>query len=243
MDGASNDGSKELIESNSSKIAYWQSCPDGGPSNALRDAVEKCNGEFLVYINSDDMLLPGALESMNHYLDQYPHADVLYGHGITLFQQDRAVRKIYSDRWGTRAYAKGLVSIFQQSCALRIDAVRRAGNFDANNRTCWDGELLFRMGQKGCRFVRVNDFFGLFRIHEQSITGSQNTSDQYLQDRARMASEAGVERFIRGGYYSSLLKTLRDPVLMARKAIDRVGSSGAPVIRGTDIRVWLETRQ
>lgn len=239
MDGGSTDGSKEIIESYASRLSYWQSCPDGGPSTALRSAVDLCKGEYLVYINSDDVLLPGALHSMANCLDRDKDIDVLYGHGISMDERDQSFTRVYSDLWGTKAYARGLVSIFQQSCALRLAAVRNAGNFNSENTTCWDGELLFQMGRTGSKFQRVDDFFGMFRIHEGSITGSQNTSDRYVQYRSELAAQVGVTKTHRGGPYSSMLKTMRDPSLMIRKACHSVMPERNVIVRGVDVKTLL----
>ena len=235
MDGGSSDDSKALIESHSEELAYWQSCSDGGPSNALKTAVEKCHGDFLVYINSDDMLLPGALETLDARLNEYPKVDVLYGHGVSFDERQNRLYKVFSDRWGTKAYARGLVSIFQQSCALRLDSIRRAGNFNPQNRTCWDGELLFQIGRQNGRFQRIDDFIGLFRIHQASITGSQDTSDQYVRDRAELARLVGVDKTLRGGSKSTLLKSLRDPTLMLTKLQQQLFGSSQIIIRGSDV--------
>lgn len=236
MDGGSTDGSVELIEQIQDRLAFWQSCPDGGPSNALRSAVDHCKGRYLVYINSDDLLLPGAMRTLANYIGKYPDADVIYGHGVTFNETDGSITMVYSDRWGTRAFAKGLVSIFQQSCVHKLSAVREAGNFNPENRTCWDGELLFQMGRNGATFKRIDEVIGMFRIHEDSITGSQQTSDRYLQDRKEMAARVGVRTPLRGGLQSSILKLLRDPKLMVRKCRSRWVGPKELVVRGIDVR-------
>ena len=61
MDGGSTDGSRELIEAHSSRLAFWRSEPDGGQAAALNRAFARCTGDVLCWLNGDDFLLPQAL--------------------------------------------------------------------------------------------------------------------------------------------------------------------------------------
>lgn len=56
VDGASTDGSKELIELHDKYISYWVSEPDKGIYNAMNKGVMMANGEFLLFLNSGDYL-------------------------------------------------------------------------------------------------------------------------------------------------------------------------------------------
>ena len=56
IDGGSTDGSKELIEENSSKLAYWVSEPDCGVYQAMNKGITKASGEYLLFLNSGDYL-------------------------------------------------------------------------------------------------------------------------------------------------------------------------------------------
>lgn len=56
IDGGSNDGSKEIILENESKITHWISEPDKGIYNAMNKGILKAKGEFILFINSGDIL-------------------------------------------------------------------------------------------------------------------------------------------------------------------------------------------
>ena len=78
IDGASTDGSKELIERYSDKINYWVSEPDTGVYNAMNKAIKVANGDFVIFMNSGDTFYENSiLEKVNPLLtDQY---DIYYG--------------------------------------------------------------------------------------------------------------------------------------------------------------------
>src|SRR5271157_3495375 len=64
MDGGSTDGSIDIIKKYSSSLTYWASGPDGGQSRAIMIGFGKAQGTILGYVNSDDILLPGALTAV-----------------------------------------------------------------------------------------------------------------------------------------------------------------------------------
>ena len=62
IDGGSTDGSVEIIRKYSDEIDYWISEPDSGQSAAINKGFARATGELGTWINSDDVLIPGALQ-------------------------------------------------------------------------------------------------------------------------------------------------------------------------------------
>lgn len=56
IDGASNDGSKGVIQEYQQYVDYWCSEKDSGIYNAMNKGVEKASGEYLLFLNSGDVL-------------------------------------------------------------------------------------------------------------------------------------------------------------------------------------------
>src|SRR5690606_22659070 len=56
IDGGSTDSSVEIIRKYESKLFYWTSEPDDGMYFALSKGFEKCTGEIMGWLNSDDLL-------------------------------------------------------------------------------------------------------------------------------------------------------------------------------------------
>jgi len=57
IDGASTDGSVDVIKQYADKIDYWVSEPDKGIYNAMNKGILKANGEYLLLLNSGDWLV------------------------------------------------------------------------------------------------------------------------------------------------------------------------------------------
>lgn len=62
LDGASTDGTVDLIQSLAQQIDYFASEPDRGLYDALNKAIELARGQLICVLNSDDWLEPEAAE-------------------------------------------------------------------------------------------------------------------------------------------------------------------------------------
>lgn len=57
IDGASTDGSAEVIQKNKNKIHYWVSEPDSGIYNAMNKGIYASQGEYCYFLNSGDVFV------------------------------------------------------------------------------------------------------------------------------------------------------------------------------------------
>lgn len=80
IDGRSTDGSKEIIEKNASKLAYWVSEKDTGIYNAMNKGIVKSKGEYLLFLNSGDYLFNE--NTLTEFFENGSHADIIYGNAI-----------------------------------------------------------------------------------------------------------------------------------------------------------------
>jgi len=72
IDGGSTDNTVEILKRYSDRIAYWVSEPDAGQAAALNKGFEYATGDIMCYLNSDDLLLPGALCSVSNFFEANP---------------------------------------------------------------------------------------------------------------------------------------------------------------------------
>jgi glycosyltransferase involved in cell wall biosynthesis len=72
IDGGSTDKSLKIIKKYSSKLHYWQSKKDKGQSDAINQGFNRSSGEIMLWINSDDVLLPGSLYFIASVFSAFP---------------------------------------------------------------------------------------------------------------------------------------------------------------------------
>ena len=64
MDGGSTDESKEIIKKYADDLYYWVSEKDSGQANAINSGFKISTGEILMWLNSDDILMPNILHKV-----------------------------------------------------------------------------------------------------------------------------------------------------------------------------------
>ena len=62
MDGGSTDETPEILARYANLLAHVESAKDGGQADAVARGFKHTRGEIMAYLNSDDVLAPGALE-------------------------------------------------------------------------------------------------------------------------------------------------------------------------------------
>ncbi len=78
MDGGSTDETLSILAEFAERIS-WRSEADRGQSQAVNNGWRLASGEVLGWINSDDLLLPGALQTVADYFQNHLEAQWLYG--------------------------------------------------------------------------------------------------------------------------------------------------------------------
>ena len=186
VDPGSNDGSREIIERYRSRIDKIIFEPDDGPADGLNKGFAYASGEICGYINSDDAYLPDAISQVVDAFSRMPKADVICGHGYMVDTDNNILYKLYSTPFSLRRYVYGGVTIVQQSTFFKRSMFVTGVQFNKENRTCWDGELMLDFGLQKRNFKVVREFWSLFRVHDSSISGSGRLTEQYLMDSERL---------------------------------------------------------
>lgn len=179
VDPGSTDGSRDIIARHRDRITKAIFEPDKGPSDGLNKGFAAASGGIFGYLNSDDMLLPGALARVADAFRKYPDADLVYGHGYVIDRAGQIVRRCRSDRFSLRRSAYGNSVIMQQAAFWRREAFAAVGGFNGQNRLSWDGEFWIDLALAGKRFRRMDEYWASFRTHDESITHNFHSGRAY----------------------------------------------------------------
>jgi len=215
VDPGSTDGSRALIESYGSRISQTVFEPDRGGADGLNKGFAVATGEVFGFINSDDEFLPGALRRAAAELKRQPESDFVSGCGYFVDEQGARLQRVIPTRLTLSDYLHGSATVFQQGTFFRRHCFERAGGFNPDNRTSWDGELFLDFLRHGCRHSVIYHDLALFRIHSQSITGSGRLKEQYREDiermfvKARGRARSPTDRWIGAAYRAT--KAIRHP--------------------------------
>lgn len=171
VDGGSTDGSAAIIEAHANKLVWWCSEKDRGQSHAINKGLQQATGEVFGWLNSDDLLLPGALRAVGEAFEKDP-ALIVFG-GRRLFRSPDGVDTPSPlDDAADQERLFTAPCINQQSTFYRMDAVRAVGGVDEHLHFTMDLELwwriLFAYGTGHLRFIPED--LAVFRFHADSKT-------------------------------------------------------------------------
>ena len=79
VDDGSTDSSVSIVESISDSRIRLIRQKNGGPSNARNTGARNSRGEWILFLDADDELLPGALECFYYNIENIPSADMFLG--------------------------------------------------------------------------------------------------------------------------------------------------------------------
>ncbi len=152
VDGGSTDGTVEIIKEHSKNIAHWESEPDRGIAHAWNKALKYANGEWILFLGSDDYFIKLMVleEFINKIADQsITNKRVVYG----------TVKKVLP--CGEYLNAQGMdwpviksqffsekMMIPHPACFTHYSVFLEYGNFDENFSIAVDYEFLLRVLKK-----------------------------------------------------------------------------------------------
>jgi len=170
QDGGSSDGTLDVLHRFDSLLTRWASERDDGQADAINRGFHGSTGEVMAWVNSDDLLLPGALASVARFLVEHPEIDVVYGYRLTIDEDDARIgtwiTPPHDDRVLTFADFVPQETLFWRRRVW--DAV--GGRVDPGFEYALDWDLLLRFHEAGARMARLPRFIGAFRVHDEQKT-------------------------------------------------------------------------
>lgn len=163
--------------------------PHSGVSSTRNAACRHASGDFVLFLDADDLLLPGKLEALGRLGRERPDLDVL-------------ATDLWFERDGRRSGRFGEANAFPpdedqrrtilERCFVAQPAIRRSrllalGGFDESLRTGEDWDCVLRLVLGGSLAGFDDAPLGVYRIHGGSLTSSRADT---FRDRARVLEKA-----------------------------------------------------
>lgn len=220
VDGGSQDETVSILQKYSGKISSWVSEPDQGQYDAIQKGLDKSTGDILCWLNSDDMLLPEALDLVASIFHQLPEVEW--------------ISTLKPGTWDANGFFMGHNHIpgFSKQAFMDgyyLPGTLRRGNFIQQESTFWRRSLWERSGAKipqsfdlagdfalWSRFYNYAELYGVdyplagFRI----VQGQKSEAIEKYINEARLVYD-DIDRepgaiFLRYARYS---KVFRAPVI------------------------------
>jgi glycosyltransferase involved in cell wall biosynthesis len=190
QDGASTDGTPEILASYGDRVA-WMSQADGGQAQAVNRAVARAGGEVIAWINSDDCwAAPGCLAGAVAAFED-PEVDLVFGDGLVV---DAAGAPIRPYRNRAFASARDLllspIGPAQPATLFRRRLFLEAGGLREDLHLTLDYELWLRLLPRARRTVRLPETLAWMTFHP----GAKSTAQMGAQiaELGRVKREAAA---------------------------------------------------
>lgn len=173
IDGGSTDDSAKIIARYSKYLAYHTSEKDNGQAAAINKGLRRMTGDFFNWINSDDLLEPGALDCIAELSKQHPDAKLLIG-ATRFFGGDNGLRKSGRIVFDDAETTIGFGHMNQPGMFYRSDALRAMGELREELYACMDLDwwirylLLFGTAN----IAQTEQTVAAFRLHDAAKTSS-----------------------------------------------------------------------
>ncbi|MEJ1932794.1 glycosyltransferase [Nostoc sp. NIES-2111] len=193
VDDGSSDRSVDVIRSFGSKVTLIQQ-KNQGPGAARNAGLAVATGDYIQFMDSDDLASRNKLESQVAILER-EGADIVYSpwakvriNGTHLEFEDDILQTqpIPSSKSMLEWFLSGW-SIVLQSCLFRRTVLDKAGQFQLNLISWEDGEYFVRLLLQNPRIVFTPDCLTLYRLHNTGKLTEQGSSvRRRLNDQAKV---------------------------------------------------------
>lgn len=172
IDGGSTDGTVEIIKKYEKHLTSWVSERDRGQSHAINKGIARCTGDIFNWINSDDLLMPGALWAVAKAWQKKPGRIISggaeYFNDAGVFAEGKAsgqTLRNFVRFWEAEGFGWA-----QQSTFVPLRDVKTIGGVREDLTYCMDYHMMVRLLQGGTGVEYVDAVLARFRFHAASKT-------------------------------------------------------------------------
>jgi glycosyltransferase involved in cell wall biosynthesis len=173
MDGGSTDESVAILRSYGDKLK-WVSEPDNGQTHAINKGFARTTGAIRGYLNSDDTLLPGAVEKVVNYFLAHSACDTVYGKAHLTDAEDKVLGDYNTADYSFQRLLEDCC-ICQPAAFWRASIAERVGPFDESLHLSMDYDYWMRIDLLGGRIEHLHDYLACSRVHDATKTMTQRT--------------------------------------------------------------------
>lgn len=175
VDDGSTDNTREIVNGfGDSRVRYIHKQNAGLPAGR-NTAIAHARGEYVAFLDDDDLSLPHQLAVQTAFIDEHPGCDwVSTGYRLVDWQG-----KLLMEATGWNDYPQLNTKTWLFSCPtcpsavmVRREWLERVGGFDPLQKLSEDWDLWLRLAHAGCQMDWVREVACIYRIHRTNMTRS-----------------------------------------------------------------------
>ena len=154
LDAGSTDGSRELIESRRSQLAFWRSRPDDGQAAAINEGIsvlcsaDRNEVDAVGWLNADDFFLEQGVDRLWRALSEHPDWVAVSARGVLVDESGSSIGEVATKQFARAHFARAC-TICQPATLVRRSAWDRVGGLNGSLEMCFDYDLWWRLSRLG----------------------------------------------------------------------------------------------
>jgi glycosyltransferase involved in cell wall biosynthesis len=195
-DGGSTDDTVDILRSYGDRLR-WYSGRDDGQVDAINKGLRAATGDIVGWLNSDDVLAPGALQRVSEAFEAYPRLEWVHGRCDIIDAEDRLIRRWISayKHWCSLHYSYSRLLteniISQMTVYWRRSVLEEIGYVDPRLKLAFDYDLWLRLARRGDP-IYIPERQASFRSYETNK--SANLFEEQFREDYAIAQRHAPER-------------------------------------------------
>ena len=166
VDGASTDGSVEIIKKYESRFAWWVSEKDCGQADAINKGIARATGDIVAWLNSDDYYLQGAVSAAVKVFEEHPDVVLVYGNMLAVDEDGRTFNTLNYKQLTIEDLLCFQI-IGQPAVFMRRFALQKTNGLDSTFHFLLDHLLWIQIAQQG-KILHADQTWSAARYHAEA---------------------------------------------------------------------------
>jgi GT2 family glycosyltransferase len=166
VDGASNDGSVDIIKKYENRLAFWISEKDKGQADAINKGFARAKGDIFAWLNSDDYYSPNAISAAVKVFEENPDVVLVYGDMLAVDEYGQTINVLKYKQLSLEDLLCFQI-IGQPAVFFRREAFEKTGGLNTTFHFLLDHHLWIRIAQQG-KILHVPQTWAAARYHAEA---------------------------------------------------------------------------
>lgn len=197
VDGNSTDNTLQILRKYEDTYNMrWISEPDEGMYEAINKGLRMSNGEFLAYLNTDDLYFPWTVRTAVDYLKNNPSVDLVYGDMLRLNWNTNEISLVFYPPFNL-GYIRRTGFLGQPTVFWRRKVTKRLGGFDETLKFVADCDYWMKAGAT-FNISKISEFMAAERDHPSAKRFAERNALRYelSKVRARYCTPSVGQRYL-----------------------------------------------
>lgn len=196
MDAGSVDDTKAVV-ARFPHASFFQE-PDKGMTDGINKGFLRARGKWVMWLNADDIMKPGALKAVKECAAAHPEADVIFGCWNFVDAGGGFLRRMTVFPFNRGMIANhGCYIASTSTFFCRATTIDQGHLLNINFKSVMDGEYFCRLSAAGKRFIYLPRVLADFRLHDASISQrnlGRGDIDGVLAYQRQLAESRAIRR-------------------------------------------------